>query len=271
MRGRRAVRSMLAVPLLVASACAPLAPLTTEADRAGQRASAANATAPTAPRIDARAAASAYAGARTYAGVLDCPGCEAQRITLTIFSDGTFRMRQAGAGVAYDLGRWSRSADAADVLVLQGDTEGARMLRRVAPDGLVIVDNEGRALRGAGEALLTRAAQVDPLGGPLRLVGMYQREGHDPVFVECLTGQRMPVVVDTAQAAGAPAAPQAALDAAHRAVSLAPADPSLAIVRGYLQPRLVRPDSPGKEALVVTGFERVMREGRCEDVVRKPR
>lgn len=225
-----------------------------------------------APRIDAQAAAGAYAGARTYTGVLACPGCEEQRITLTIFADGTFRMRQLGAAAVYDIGRWSRSPEAADMLILQGDTEGARMLRRVAPDALVIVDNEGRALRGAAEASLSRAAQVDPLGGPLRLVGHYHREGHDPVFVECLTGQRMPVVTGVAASATRqPTAAQSALDAAHHAVSRAPVDPVLAIVRGYLLPRLARSDSPGKEALVVTGFERAMRDGRCEDVLRKPR
>jgi hypothetical protein len=268
---------VLAASLLAVSACAPLPPRADPA-RAGVETSAVDAAASMAPRFDARAAASAYAGARTYAGALACPGCDDQRITLTIFADGTFRMRQLGAAAAYDIGRWSRSAEAADLLVLRGDTEGVRVLRRVAPDALVIVDNEGRALRGAAEASLSRVAQIDPLGGPLRLVGHYHREGRDPVFVECLTGQRMPVVTGAAtpalRAGAAPSADaraQSALDAAHHAVSSAPADPVLAIVRGYLLPRLARSDSPGKEALVVTGFERAMRDGRCEDVVRKPR
>lgn len=269
MPGRQALRGVLAASLLAVSACAPLPPRADPA-RAGVETSAVDAAASMAPRFDARAAASAYAGARTYAGALACPGCDDQRITLTIFADGTFRMRQLGAAAAYDIGRWSRSAEAADLLVLRGDTEGVRVLRRVAPDALVIVDNEGRALRGAAEASLSRVAQIDPLGGPLRLVGHYHREGRDPVFVECLTGQRMPVVTSAA-APSADARAQSALDAAHHAVSSAPADPVLAIVRGYLLPRLARSDSPGKEALVVTGFERAMRDGRCEDVVRKPR
>ncbi|MBX3590559.1 MAG: copper resistance protein NlpE N-terminal domain-containing protein [Burkholderiaceae bacterium] len=232
-----------------------------------------------APRIDEVAASAAYAGARTYSGTLFCAGCAERRLTLTIFPDGTFRMLQTGdegtgMRVVYDMGRWSTSEAAADTIALHGDTEGARLFRRVVPDGLAIVDNEGREIRGLGNATLSRAPQVDPLSGPLRLAGSYLYEGGQPVFVECLTGRRLPVT-DAVPASGAPlaarwlAAARSALDDAHRAVSDSPADPVLAIVRGYLVPRAAQAGSPEKEALVVVGFERAMRAGRCEDVVRR--
>jgi copper homeostasis protein (lipoprotein) len=232
-----------------------------------------------APRIDEVAASAAYAGARTYSGTLFCAGCAERRLTLTIFPDGTFRMLQTGdegtgMRVVYDMGRWSTSEAAADTIALHGDTEGARLFRRVVPDGLAIVDNEGREIRGLGNATLSRAPQVDPLSGPLRLAGSYLYEGGQPVFVECLTGRRLPVT-DAVPASGAPlaarwlAAARSALDDAHRAVSDSPADPVLAIVRGYLVPRAAQAGSPDKEALVVVGFERAMRAGRCEDVVRR--
>ena len=228
---------------------------------------------------DEVAAGAAYAGARTYSGTLFCSGCPERRVTLTIFPDGTFRMLQAGdegtgMRVVYDMGRWSTSEAAADMIALYGDAEGARLFRRVVPDGLAIVDNEGREIRGLGNATLSRAPQVDPLSGPLRLAGGYLHEGGQPVFVECLTRRRLPVT-DAAPASGAPlaarwlAAARSALDDAHRAVSDSPADPVLAIVRGYLVPRAVQAGSPEKEALVVVGFERAMRAGRCEDVVRR--
>lgn len=248
-------------------------------DPAAAAADAEAAWAMAAPRIDDAAAGAAYAGARTYSGTLFCSGCPERRLTLTIFPDGTFRMLQTGdegarMRVLYDMGRWSTSETAADTIALHGDTEGARLFRRVVPDGLAIVDNEGREIRGLGNATLSRAPRVEPLSGPLRLAGTYLHEGGQPVFVECLTGRRLPVI-DAVPASGAPlavrwlAAARSALDDAHRAVSDSPADPVLAIVRGYLVPRAAQAGSREKEALVVVGFERAMRAGRCEDVVRR--
>ena len=232
-----------------------------------------------APSIDEAAARVVYAGARTYSGALQCAGCPARRLTLTIFSDGTFRMREAdaeGAGmrVAYDIGRWNTEADAPDALVLRGNTDGARRLRRVTPDGLEIVDNEGRGIRGLRHATLARAPQVDPLAGPLRLAGSYLRDDGLAVFGDCLTGRRLPVV-EAAPASGAPlavrrlAAARAALDDAQRAISENPGNPVLAVVRGYLVPQAGPPGGSGGEALVVVAFERAMRAGRCTDVVRR--
>jgi len=281
------LRAVAALAVLVAAAgCAPVP---VRAPQAQAQAAAADRSAPfdaaalaaAAPRVDASAAAAAYAGARTYSGVLSCAGCAQQRLTLTIFADGTFRLLQAdGAGSAarggYDIGRWATSTEAPDTIALRGDTDGVRLFRRVRPDGLAVVDNEGREIRGLDSATLARAARIDPLAGPLRLVGSYRLEGRQAVFVECLTGRRMPVVAGV-PASGSPqavrllAGAQSALDAAHRAVRLAPEEPVLAVVQGYLLPRVVQPDDAEKEALVVAVFERAMRDARCEDVVRKAR
>jgi len=279
----RDVIAVLAL-LVAAQACAPLptgAPQQGGVGAASGSPPAADASAWAAatPRIDAGAAAVAYSGARTYSGVLSCAGCTPQQLTLTIFADGTFRLREGGvddgAGATrYDIGRWSASRDSADVIALHGDTEGARLFRRVRPDGLAAVDNEGREIRGLDGTTLPRAPAVDPLAGPLRLVGSYRLEGAEPVFVECLTGRRLPLAAGI-PASGAPRAARmladarSALDAAHRAVSLAPGDPVLAVVRGYLVPRAPQAGSPGNEALVVVAFERAMRDGRCEDIVRR--
>jgi uncharacterized lipoprotein NlpE involved in copper resistance len=281
-RGAIAVMALL----VAAQACAPLPAGAPQQGGVGAAAGStpaadASAWAAATPRIDAAAAAVAYSGARTYSGVLSCAGCTPRRLTLTIFADGTFRLREGGVadGVGaprYDIGRWSTSRESADMIVLQGDTQGARLFRRVLPDGLAAVDNDGREIRGLDGTTLPRAPGVDPLAGPLRLVGSYRREGEEAVFVECLTGRRLSLAAGT-PASGAPRAAQmladarSALDAAHRAVSLAPGDPVLAVVRGYLVPRVAPPGSPEKEALVVVAFERAMRDGRCEDVVpRKP-
>lgn len=120
----------------------------------------------------------------------------------------------------------------------------------------------------------SRAPQIDPLSGPVRLAGSYLHENGRPVFVDCLTGRRLPVVEappasGAAQALRLLAAARAALDDAQRAVGDSPGDPVFAIVRGYLVPQLESSGEPGGEALVIAAFERAMRTGRCEDVVRR--
>lgn len=260
--------------LAAAAACAPLEPMTGARAEPPAAASGAGPWVAAVPRIDPAAAAETYAGARTYAGTLACAGCPERRLTLTVFADGTYRMRKTGAaGEVHEMGRWLALPESADTLALHGHSEGATLLRRVVPDGLAIVDHEGREIRGLDNATLARAAQIDPLVGPLRLVGRYRREGADRVFVECVTGRRMPVVAGV-PASGAPQAvrllesARAALDAAHQAVILSPDDAVLAIVRGYVVPLAAGPAAPAKEGLVVVAFERAMRDGRCEDVGR---
>lgn len=263
--------------LAAAAACAPLEP---REPAGGPRAestaaSGTEAWAAAVPRIDPAAAARTYVGARTYAGTLACAGCPERRLTLTVFADGSYRMRKTDAAAeVHEMGRWLALPESADTIALHGDSEGATLLRRVVPDGLAIVDHEGREIRGLDNATLVRAPQVDPLIGPLRLAGRYRREGADRVFVECVTGRRMPVV-GGAPASGAPQAmrllesARAALDAAHQAVILAPGDAVLAIVHGYVVPLAAQAAAPGKEGLVVVSFERAMRDGRCEDIVRR--
>jgi len=280
MGGDRLPRRLVAPLLLLAFAASACAPASPQGPRAGARSEAQAGSMrgatpwvpPLPPRVDAAAAVAAYAGARTYSGMRQCPGCAAERLTLTIFADGTFRARSAGEIVRYDIGRWARSTEAHDTLVLSG-AEGVRRFRRVVPDGLAFVDDPQVAPGRVDAGALSRAPQVDPLPGPIRLAGHYRREAGEPVLVECSTGRSMPVVPAT-PASGAPqdvrafVAAQSALDAAHRAVSLSQEAPVLAIVRGYVVPHVVPAGRSGGEAVVVAAFERAMRDGRCEDVAR---
>jgi len=237
------------------------------------------------------------AGARSYAGVLSCSACPERSIVLTVLADGSFRLRQsepaasspdgsaaavdgassgasrAGApAVSYQFGRWMASPQAADVLELHGHDGVSWLLRRVAPDALLVLDNEGRAIRGLDNARLARAPEVVPLDGPFRLVGHYRHEASQRVFVECLTGQRLLVAAHRrGNGAGAsapvPAAAQRALDAALQALSPQAGEAVLVVVRGYLLPRQAQPTSPERESLVVTAFERATRGGRCNDAM----
>jgi hypothetical protein len=94
----------------------------------------------------------------TYVDDPACPGCLA--VTLTLRPDGSFLRRdQLGASEFYDFGRW-RFADG--TLELAGDRD-----KRAYP-----------------LASLRRAAQVETLRGPFRMVGLYDGTR----FKECLTG-----------------------------------------------------------------------------------
>jgi hypothetical protein len=94
----------------------------------------------------------------TYVSQSGCPGCLAATITLR--PDSSFLLRdQLGASEFYDFGRW-RFADG--TLELAGDR-----------------DKRTYALNS-----LRRAAQVETLRGPFRMVGLYDGAR----FKECLTG-----------------------------------------------------------------------------------
>jgi hypothetical protein len=94
----------------------------------------------------------------TYVSQSGCPGCLAATITLR--PDSSFLLRdQLGASEFYDFGRW-RFADG--TLELAGDRD-----KRTYP-----LTN------------LRRAAQVETLRGPFRMVGLYDGAR----FKECLTG-----------------------------------------------------------------------------------
>lgn len=224
------------------------------------------------PSPDARQIEHTYPGARTYSGVLSCAGCERSRFTVTVFADGRFRLRDepldANAGdpaaarsAVSDHGRWHTLSDAANRIVLEG-RDGDRLLQRVAPDGLMILDHEGRPLRGLADATLPRQAKVDPLGGPMRLIGHYGFEGSQRVFVECASGRKFPVLA-TAPSGTAPNPAQAALDAAWQGLQPQPDEPVLAVLQAYLVPRTGERAGPHEEAVVVAGFERATRNGMC--------
>ena len=220
--GKAACAALMTLALLGLGGCATKTPETVgQAARAGSTGAerAARAEAPAAaarisppPPIDAALIGQAYAGARSYAGTLSCTGCADRNLTLTVFADGTFRLREiesapsertsslaAGAAAAaarktsFDAGRWSTAPGRADLLLLHGAATGSRLLRRAVPDGLTVLDHEGREIRGLSGTTLTRLSQVDPLPGPMRLAGLYSRAGGLGAFDDCATSRRLAV------------------------------------------------------------------------------
>ena len=113
---------------------------------------------PSRPVEEAKPPATLGALPATYVSQPGCPGCLAATITLR--PNGSFLLReQLGASEFYDFGRW-RYADG--MLELVGD----------------------RDKRAFSLATLRRAARVETLRGPFRMVGVYDGAR----FKECFTG-----------------------------------------------------------------------------------
>src|SRR5690606_4571088 len=167
-----------------------------------------------------------------YAGSYSCEGCIERRLTVTVFADGRYRLREVpeGGTSVEEQGRWAVPSSDPNRIVLEAP--GAmRGFRRAAPDELTLVDPEGRELHGLTGGVLARLPQVDPLPVSETFVGVYHRVGAQRVLVDCATGRTLPVLEsaprpDAAARDGAAVSPaegatgdsrrsaQAALDAA---------------------------------------------------------
>lgn len=113
---------------------------------------------------------------RTYAGA---------GLTITLFPDGTFRMRDGGAGGApvLDLGQWAQEVDGGSRMVLRGGNAARRTFREVTGDRL-IADNG---------AELARVTAPDPIDDTFRIAGLYRDTQNGGLFTECLTGRTFEV------------------------------------------------------------------------------
>ncbi len=200
-----------------------------------------------------------HLGARTYSGTYSCDGCVERRITVTVFADGSYRLREAPAqgDPVNEEGRWRVDLLAPDRLVLE-TAGGARVMQRSAPDELTLVDPEGRELHGLIGGVLRRSARVDPLPVSVRLVGSYRSGDAGAVFVDCASGETLAVLPGLAGSA------QAALDAAWRELSPRGGETVLVVVRAH------RVAEAAPEAIVVDSFERATRDGRCNGPLSKP-
>ncbi len=261
----------------VAAGCAAVAACAS----LGSAAVGAAADAPQEPIADARGAVrdARYPGARTYSGLYSCDGCIERRLTVTVFADGGYRLRElpAQGEAVNEEGRWSVDRLAPDRLVLEA-RQGTRVLRRSAPDELVLVDPEGRELHGLVGGVLTRSSRVDPLALSRRVLGMYRVDDAGAVLADCASGQSLIVVP------GPPGSAQAALDEAWRRLSPRDEETVLVVVRahrvehgdgaaaqgGHRVAPAVRTVATSREAIVVDAFERATRGGLCNTASSSP-
>lgn len=153
----------------------------------------------------------------TWSADLSCPGCNERWTTLTLFPDGSYRLRDryvgnssgnaggAGDELFHDIGRWTLSLDDDLRLTLRGASPTPRLFRLRNDGGLQLLDDQGREVRSIREYVLVRQGKVDPVNGPMSLLGLYSREmsradsekpgneksGSEAAwFSECQSGQR---------------------------------------------------------------------------------
>lgn len=103
-------------------------------------------------------------------------------LTVTLFPDGTFRLRERRDGSAeplLDLGEWAQEVEGGVRLILRGAAGNRRAFREMGTDKLVADD---------GSELLQTAAP-DPIDGQFRLSGMYRDAQDGGLFAPCLVGR----------------------------------------------------------------------------------
>jgi copper homeostasis protein (lipoprotein) len=191
----------------------------------------------------------------TYQGDIPCADCPGQRLTLTLFTDRTFRLRHTYLGrdeTFHDLGRWGRTQDGGHRLKLAGGTE--RLFAILGADTLRMLDSEGREIRSALNYDLKRLPLLDPVAGPMRLRGMYVYMADAATFNECLTGKRFPLLITK---------DHLALERAYLGARAAPGSPLAAIIEGRFVHHAPEPGAPVREHIVVERFERVLPGETC--------
>ena len=103
-------------------------------------------------------------------------------LTVTLFSDGTYRLRERRDGSAeprLDLGEWAQEVEGGVRLILRGGAGSRRAFREIGTDKLIADD---------GSELL-QVATPDPIGGLFRLSGMYRDAQDGGLFAPCLVGR----------------------------------------------------------------------------------
>ena len=107
---------------------------------------------------------------------------EGSGLTVTLFPDGTFRLREKRDGSAeplFDLGEWAQEVEGGGRLVLRGGAGSRRSFREIGVTKL-IADN--------GSELL-HSDKSDPVDGRFRLSGMYRDAQDGGLFAPCLVGR----------------------------------------------------------------------------------
>ncbi|MCU0759563.1 MAG: META domain-containing protein [Steroidobacteraceae bacterium] len=212
-----------------------------------------------APRAAAPPAAASALGTlpAQFRGVLPCADCRGIEQTLDLLPEGAFRWRSTYLGkpspaTPDEVGRWLFASDGRTLLLFGGREAPVRFALR--DDGaLRLLDLEGRPIRSSLNYDLRRVPGVfSPFEPRVRLLGAYTYLADAAAFIDCATGERLPV----AQEAGA-----RELERAYLAERQSPGAPRLAQVEGRIAQRMPMEGALPRAALVVDRFLRLAPAG----------
>lgn len=228
---------------------------------------AAEPVAPTTPvpaPVDETAPAPTAAEARdaqfpaSFEGTLACGDCRGHQLTLNLFADGTYYLRETwlgkpGGDETYDdIGRWAGSADGKTVELHGGRERPLRFARH--DDGSLHALAEPGEPAPASEQRLARDPGFRDLEPRLPLRGMFRYLADAATFTECLTGRTMPVAME---------ANFLDLDRAYQKLDKSPGQAFLVTVEGRIAER-DRPIGDGtQDTLVVDRFRRFWPKEGC--------
>lgn len=194
------------------------------------------------------AAPAALEAPATFRGTIPCADCPGIDLTVTLFPDGTYRLRRVylerGPDATWhDLGRWSDDGDGR--LALRGGGDAPQWFARFAWDSLRVLDGEGRAITSGLPFGLARTNDVDLVEDVQSLRGMMTYMADAARFTECRSGASFALATEGAYLS---------LERAYLDARSAPGEPLLVAVRGRLA---VHPGMEGGPVptLFVDGFE----------------
>ena len=196
---------------------------------------------------------------RTFSGVIPCADCEGIRMSLDLFPDRAFILRQEYLGknrAAVDLGRWSVAPDGK--LTLLGGSDVPWLFRAVGDESLRKLDARGEEIASALNYDLKREPAFRLIGDPVRLSGLYIDLADAGRMTLCLTGQDLPV---------APSEANAALEKEYVLKRKSPGAPLLVNVTGHLA-EVPKADGSGTTlSLVVEEFEKALPGEPCPTLI----
>jgi copper homeostasis protein (lipoprotein) len=256
--------ALLAAGLLVllTAACGPAEPPPEPAPGPGVAAPA-PAPAPAAPDEGATEAV-AVAGITlpaSFMGVLPCADCEGIDTTLTLDAGFRYRLRSryvgkpAGQDTFVEAGRFAVS-DAGTRLALYGPTAGTVIFAVQGPDQLTRLDTSGEPIASQLNYTLRRAPALDPIPEPGRTTGLFTYLADAASFVDCHTGERLPVAMRDGYLP---------LEQAYTASTPGSGEPRLVRLLGHVELAVGMEESRGPQpTLVVDKFEELVSgETRC--------
>lgn len=141
--------------------------------------------------------------AQSWQGEVSCPGCSERWLTVTLFPDGLFRLRETYAGAKggseerfHDTGRWSAPLGDSQRVILKGAS--LRQVRLLPGGDLALLDASGRDIVSIRDYRLKRLPKPDPIADPMRLLALYAGDGTGAVLTECLTAQVLSIAASPA-------------------------------------------------------------------------